>query len=118
MPKKTVNTVIKSVGDLFDVLSHVDRIRIITLLKNKEMDVNELHEALEISQSRTSQHLKLLKFSSIVVERKEGKHVFYKLKNQNISKIMQTALQFQLYACAAEPETVNLITGLLSNWNI
>ncbi|MDD3012966.1 MAG: metalloregulator ArsR/SmtB family transcription factor [Candidatus Gastranaerophilales bacterium] len=118
MPKKQINKVINSVGAFFDVLSHPDRIRLIGLLKNKEMDVNEIHEALEISQSRTSQHLKLLKFNSIVVERKEGKHVYYKLKNKNITKVMQTALQFQLLTYSAEPETIQLISDLLITWHI
>lgn len=118
MPKNTINKVIKSVGALFDVLSHQDRIRIIYLLKDKEMDVNEIHEKLEISQSRTSQHLKLLKFNSIVDERKEGKHVYYHLKSKNITKVMQTALQFQLIIHATEPETIHLITDLLSNLHI
>jgi DNA-binding transcriptional ArsR family regulator len=118
MPKEQINKVIKSVGDFFEVLSHPDRIRIIDLLKDREMDVNELHEMLEISQSRTSQHLKLLKFNSIVEERKDGKHVYYKLKNKNITKVMQTALQFQLVAFSAEPETVHLISDLLMNWHI
>jgi DNA-binding transcriptional ArsR family regulator len=118
MPKKQINKVIKSIGSLFDVLSHKDRIQIIYLLKDKEMDVNEIHEALEISQSRTSQHLKLLKFNSIVEERKEGKHVFYSIKNKNIAKVMQTALQFQLIAYSAEPETLNLISDLLTTWQV
>lgn len=118
MPKKEINKVIKSIGDFFDVLSHPDRIQIIGLLKDKEMDVNEIHEALGISQSRTSQHLKLLKFNEIVEERKEGKHVFYKLKNKNISKVMQTALQFQMLTYSAEPETIHMISDLLMAWHI
>ena len=118
MSKPQTNKVIKSIGDLFDVLSHPDRIRIIGLLKDKEMDVNEIHEAVAISQSRTSQHLKLLKFNSIVEERKEGKHVFYKIKNKNIAKVVQTALQFQLLSYSAEPEKIGLISDLLIAWHI
>ena len=118
MPKNKINKAMKSIGALFDVLSHIDRIKIVYLLKDKEMDVNELHEALEISQSRTSQHLKLLKLNSIVDERKEGKHVYYHLKSKNITKVMQTALQFQLIIHAAEPETIHLITDLLTTLGI
>jgi ArsR family transcriptional regulator len=118
MPKRHINKVIQSVGDFFDVLSHPDRIEIINLLKDREMDVNEIHKSLEISQSRTSQHLKLLKFNSIVEERKEGKHVFYKLKNKNISKVIQTALQFQMLSFSTDPETIKMISDLLMNWHI
>jgi len=113
MPKDKIDKIIKSVGSFFDVLSHPDRIRIIGLLKSQEMDVNQLHESLGISQSRTSQHLKLLKFNGVVDERKEGKHVFYKLKNKKITKVLETALQVQLLLYSAEPETVHLITDLL-----
>lgn len=116
MPKRI--KILKSVGDFFHVLSHVDRIKIIGLLKNGEMDVNQLHDELSISQSRTSQHLKLLKFSNIVSERKEGKHVYYKLQNEKITDVMETSLQFQLVAFSAEPETVDLIKNLLKYWNV
>ncbi len=118
MPKDKIDKIIKSVGSFFDVLSHPDRIRIIGLLRSKEMDVNQLHESLGISQSRTSQHLKLLKFNGIVDERKEGKHVYYHLKSKNITKVMQTALQFQLIIHAAEPETIHLITDLLTTLGV
>lgn len=118
MSKKQINEIIKSVGDFFDILSHPDRIKIIDLLKNREIDVNKIHDVIGISQSRTSQHLKLLKFHNIVEERKEGKHVFYKLKNKNITKVMQTALQFQMLTMAAEPEVIQTISDLLMNWQI
>jgi ArsR family transcriptional regulator len=116
MPKRI--KILKSVGDFFHVLSHVDRIKIIGLLKNGEIDVNQLHDELEISQSRTSQHLKLLKFNNIVSERKEGKHVYYKLQNNKITDVMETALQFQLITFSAEPETVDLIKDLLKYWDV
>jgi len=111
MPKRT--KILKSLVDFFHVLSHVDRIKIIGLLKNGEMDVNQLHDELGISQSRTSQHLKLLQFNNIISERKEGKHVYYKLQNPKITDVMETALQFQLITFSDEPETVNLINDLL-----
>jgi len=118
MPEEQTNKVLKAIGNFFDVLSHTDRLKIVSLLKDNEMDVNQLHEALKISQSRTSQHLKLLKFHNIVEERREGKHIYYRLKNKNISKVIHTALQFQLFAFSAEPETINLISDLLMNWHI
>jgi DNA-binding transcriptional ArsR family regulator len=118
VPKEQLNEIIKSVGSFFDVLSHPDRIKIISLLKDSEMDVNQLHDALEISQSRTSQHLKLLKFNKIVEERKDGKHVYYKLKNKNITKVMQTALQFQMLTYSTEPEAIHLISDLLMVWHV
>lgn len=118
MPKEKFDKVIHSIGDFFDVLSHPDRIKIVGLLKDTEMDVNQLRDALEISQSRTSQHLRLLKLNGIVTERKEGKHVFYKLKNKNIIKVVQTALQFQLIAFSTEPETISMISDLLMTWHI
>ena len=106
MPKNKINKAMKSIGALFDVLSHTDRIKIVYLLKDKEMDVNEIHEALEISQSRTSQHLKLLKLNSIVDERKEGKHVFYHLKSKNITKVMQTR---HVFIVTRKSRTINYI---------
>lgn len=103
----------KSSSTLFNILSNSDRIKILSLLIKQEMDVNEIHEKLKISQSRTSQHLKLLKLNNLVEEHREGKHVYYKVKNPNILKVIETALQFQMLTITSEPELLKSLNELL-----
>lgn len=61
------------------LISHPERIRIIEELNHRELDVTGLQKKLDISQSTTSRHLSLLKAQGIVVERKQGRRVFYHL---------------------------------------
>lgn len=61
------------------VISHPHRILIIEELHHGELDVGEIQTRLNLSQSSTSRHLSVLKAHQVVVERKEGRHVFYHL---------------------------------------
>ncbi len=65
MSKEKFDNLFKSVSSFFGLLSNPDRNKDIGgLLKETEMDVNEICKKLGISQSRASQHLKLLMLSS------------------------------------------------------
>jgi len=61
------------------LISHPERILIIEELSHGELDVSGLQERLKISQATTSRHLSLLKAQNVVIERKEGRRVYYHL---------------------------------------
>jgi len=56
-------------------------------LKRRAMCVTELTSQLGISQSGTSQHLRVLKDARIVKFQKRGLNVYYHLDVQNIARI-------------------------------
>lgn len=118
MNREKFNEVFKSVSDFFSLLSNPDRVKIIGLLLKKEMDVNELHETLQISQSRVSQHLKLLKLNSLVEERREGKHVYYHVKDPRVSKVIESVIQFQMLGAVSDSETIALMNELFTLWHV
>lgn len=97
MNREQFNNLFKSASDFFGILSNSDRVRILALLiQFEELDGNEIHLKLDISQSRVSQHLKLLKLNDLVTERREGKHVFYSLKDERIANVLESTFQFQM----------------------
>lgn len=108
------NKAFKSVASFFDVLSHPDRLKILSMLHKKEMDVNELQQAVNISQSRVSQHLKFLKLYDIVFERRDGRHVYYSLKDQRISKVVESAVQFQMLGFSSDPELITMFKDIIT----
>ncbi len=114
--RKKFDRVLKSVADLFRVLAHPDRLRIIGLLKQQEMDVTQLQESIGISHSSVSQHLKLLKMLGLVVERREGKHVFYDLKNPKIKYVIMSAIELQAKDLAVETESISLLEEMRVLW--
>jgi DNA-binding transcriptional ArsR family regulator len=92
MPHRALVT--KELAELLGVLSHPHRIRIIEELRDGEHDVNSLQEALGISHSGVSQHLMVLRASRLVSERREGRRVFYQLRQPEIAKWLLDATAF------------------------
>ena len=79
---------------LLGVLSHPNRVQIVEELREGERDVNALQKALGISHSGVSQHLALLRAHHLVAERREGRHVFYRLCQVALAMWLMDGLQF------------------------
>lgn len=81
--------------DLYKALSDKMRLRIMRVLcqANQELCVCEIMDSLNESQYNVSRHLKILKNSGLVQERKEGRWVFYSLSkptNQVQERLLYT----------------------------
>jgi len=66
------------------------RLMICCCLGDKEMSVSELNTLVPLSQSALSQHLARMRSAKLVTTRKEQQTVYYKMHNENISKVMST----------------------------
>jgi len=100
---------LNSVSNLFSILSHPKRLKIVWLLrKNKFLNVHEIQEKLKISQSNVSQHLSLLKQNKLITEERRGKEVYYRLaESKKISKVLSSAVHFISYQIAANNELLS-----------
>lgn len=78
-------------SNFFKSLSDPTRLRILGLLTVREMCVCEVMVALELTQPTASHHLKILEGIGLLKSRKEGKWVFYSIKD--LKKVL-TLLQF------------------------
>ncbi len=67
-------------------LANPKRLEVIDLLRDGEKSVTEIAEAMEISQANLSQHLTVMRQKGIVVPRREGVNVYYRLSNPKIIK--------------------------------
>jgi ArsR family transcriptional regulator len=67
-------------------LAHPKRLEIIDKLRSRELSVSELVRALEISQGNLSQHLAIMRQRGIVLTRREGLNVFYRLSSPKITR--------------------------------
>ncbi|MEK6546049.1 MAG: metalloregulator ArsR/SmtB family transcription factor [Nitrospinota bacterium] len=83
----------KAKAESFKVLSVETRIKIIELLKTGVLSVNAIAEALEISQSAVSQHLRVLKQAGLVIDERKGYHIFYSLNRDNLDKCQQDLIK-------------------------
>ncbi len=64
-------------------LAHPTRLRLLGMLATGELCVCQMTSVLEQAPSTVSQHLSVLARGGLVTERKEGKLVFYRLREES-----------------------------------
>jgi DNA-binding transcriptional ArsR family regulator len=84
MPFRSIAS--RQLAEMLSVLDHPHRLRIVEELGPIEQDVATLASLLSISSSSTSQHLSKLRARRIVLERRDGRHVFYRLSNPALAQ--------------------------------
>jgi len=92
MPKLRKAT--QLLAEFMSALSHPKRIRIIEELQGDEKDVSSLIKILDISQTAVSQHLSTMKKHGVLVSRREGHHVYYSLKHDELPQWLIDGLDF------------------------
>lgn len=68
------------------------RLKILCLLGEGEVCVHDLVTALDISQSGVSHQLRALREANLVVGRKSGRHVYYRLADAHVREMLSNAL--------------------------
>lgn len=69
--------VLQEVADYFRILSEPMRLRLLSLLREREQCVQELVEATATSQANVSKHLKVMLQAGILQRRTEGTSAYY-----------------------------------------
>ncbi len=82
----------RNTAHIFKALSDETRLRVMKLLEERELCVCELMQVLNMSQPRISRHLGVLKNAGLVNDRREGKWVFYALREGDGSDGVKTVL--------------------------
>jgi DNA-binding transcriptional ArsR family regulator len=114
MPHRALVT--KKLADFLGSLSHPHRVRIIEELRDGERDVNSLRDALGISHSGVSQHLTVLRSHRLVSERREGRRVFYQLRQPEIAAWLMQATCFLEHDSVAALELQKAIDMTRKGW--
>jgi len=73
-------------------LAHPARLRLVAMLATGELCVCQMTSVLELAPSTVSQHLSVLARGGLVVERKEGKLVFYRLRQDKTAETLLAPL--------------------------
>lgn len=75
---------------LAKALSDPNRLRIVRHLGRGERSVNQIAEALDLSQPLVSHHLKELKRAFLVRVERRGPFIFYTLASEEVLSILRT----------------------------
>jgi DNA-binding transcriptional ArsR family regulator len=80
-------------AEMLKAMAHPMRIGIIEMLyEHTELTVTKIHENLGIEQAVASNHLSILKSRDILKCRREGKKMFYSLKEESVHNVIQCML--------------------------
>lgn len=93
MPSRKL--VAKELGSLLQVMSHPDRILLVQLLSNGDaLAVSKIAQQLDVSATRVSQHLSLLRAYKVVDERRDGRQRLYSLAKPDMPEWLLDGIDF------------------------
>ena len=93
---------------IFQALANPTRIAIVELLRDEgEVSVARIHASLGIEQANASQHLAVLRGKQIVVARKEGNQVFYRLRDKVLGQALDLMRKYFLTHLAEATELLD-----------
>lgn len=84
-------------AELFSALSDASRVRIISALIEKEMNVSDIAEKTQMSESAVSHQLRGLRQMRLVRTRKSGRQVFYSLDDKHVIELFQRGLDHVIH---------------------
>jgi DNA-binding transcriptional ArsR family regulator len=82
----------RTLAGVFKSLSDPTRLRIISLLSEREFCVTDLAAALEMQQSTISHQLRDMRAQRLVSFRREGQHVYYRLDDPHVRSLFEQGL--------------------------
>ena len=80
-------------SDFFKVLGDSTRVKIIWALDENEMCVCDIAVLLNMTKSAISHQLKTLRQANLVKFRREGKVVYYSLKDEHVKDIFEKGME-------------------------
>ena len=98
--------VLYELADLFRVFGDSTRIKILYALHDNELCVQDIANAVQLSQSAVSHQLRVLKDTKLVRFRRDGKTVYYALDDDHVRSILSMGMDH------IEEETENAVQSL------
>lgn len=68
------------------IMGNAHRIQIVWVLGSCELTVSEISEEIETSLQNTSQHLRLMKNKGVLISRRDGREIYYRIADTNFTR--------------------------------
>jgi ArsR family transcriptional regulator, virulence genes transcriptional regulator len=72
-------------ADICQTLANPKRLQIVHLLKNGELAVSTIVKAMGIPKANVSQHLSIMRQKGLILSRREGTSIYYRLVSHKIT---------------------------------
>tara|TARA_R110002094_G_scaffold215328_1_gene185919 strand:+ start:6560 stop:6895 length:336 start_codon:yes stop_codon:yes gene_type:complete len=80
-------------SNFLKAISHEGRLMILCHLVSGEKSVTELEELLSARQAAVSQQLSRLRLEGLVIPRRDGKTIYYRLANDRPRKVLEVVYE-------------------------
>lgn len=81
------------VAELFRAFSDTSRVRILSALVTRELNVGPLAKLAAVSESAVSHHLRGLRQLGLVQTRRDGKEIYYRIEDEHIIALFQQGVK-------------------------
>jgi DNA-binding transcriptional ArsR family regulator len=81
------------VAELFRTFSDTSRVRILSAIIEKEVNISTLAEMVGVTESAVSHHMRGLRQMRIVRARRDGKEVYYSVDDPHIIALFQQGVR-------------------------
>ena len=100
MSIERMNTAAGEATAVLRALANESRLLLLCQLSNGELCVSDLEERLDIHQPTLSQQLGVLRTEGLVTTRREGKKIFYSIRDARILTLLRT--MYEVFCPKAE----------------
>ncbi|MEO1628714.1 MAG: metalloregulator ArsR/SmtB family transcription factor [Bacteroidota bacterium] len=84
------NEKLQESAEILRALAHPLRMQILEFIdQNKSININKIYNTLNLEQSITSQHLRILRVAGIVDTNREGKFIHYSINYGKIANVLK-----------------------------
>ncbi len=87
-----VGDTMEELADLLKAMAHPTRLQILTMLRQGEICVCHIENALSKPQPYISQQLMVLRDAGVVESRKDGLQVYYRIRDARVLRLLDAAL--------------------------
>jgi ArsR family transcriptional regulator len=94
-------------AEICQTMANPKRLQIVNLLKNGELSVGEMVRAMGVPKANVSQHLSIMRQKGLIISRREGTAIFYRLASPKITEACSIMREVLLTLLASQ-ETLSL----------
>ena len=94
-------------ADICQTLANPKRLQIVNLLKNGEVSVGEIARSMGIPKANASQHLSIMRQKGLIIARREGTMIYYRLASPKRSPKRAAIMREVLLSLLAGQEAIS-----------
>ena len=89
------NEKLQESSEILRALAHPLRLKILEFIdKHKTINVNKIYNTMNLEQSITSQHLRILRVTGIVETKRNGKFIHYSIDYSKLTNVLKAINAF------------------------